>query len=215
MWQLCFTISDAPTVALLLFLCKYFDKLSHCYDGLKEINNDIPKTLRGAGKLIGLTNDHFTQYIVCQSCDSVFNSDFGYVMEHGQKVPNKYPHIAMPNHPFPSQRHPCGSLLMRTIRGRGGHGNVMLRPNKVYPYQSLIGALTMLMSRDGFLDCCEHWRKRVNTMPSHVLADIYEGKVWSDFFVVDGVSFLQSPYNLCFTMNVDWFQPFTHTSELL
>ena len=37
MWHLCFTISDAAIVALILFLCRYFGKLSHCYDGLKEL----------------------------------------------------------------------------------------------------------------------------------------------------------------------------------
>lgn len=85
---------------------------------------------------------------------------------------------------------------------------------RVFPYQSLKDALKILISRKGFLDHCEHWQTRGAKLPAGILGDIYEGAVWRDFFVVDGVSFLQSRYNLCFTLNVDWFQPFTHTRKL-
>ena len=180
-WQFCFTISDAAIVALLVLLCKYFEKLSaHCEGIVQKFSKGIPKTLRSAAKLIGLSNDHLTQYIVCPSCNSVFTSTL-VMLWNMVRVPNKCPHVAMPNHPFPSQRKPCGTLLMKAIRGKGGCGNIILQPNKVFPYQSLVYALTKLMSRKGILECCEIWRKRDTIIPSHVLADVYEGSVWRDF----------------------------------
>ena len=44
------------------------------------------------------------------------------------------------------------------------------------------------------------------------LSDIYNGKVWSDFLTISGQPFLQSPFSLALMLNVDWFQPFKHTT---
>ena len=114
---------------------------------VQKLSKGIPKALKSVAKFVGISKDHFIQHIVCPSCDSAFTSEFSYVMEHGERVPNKFPRVAMPNHPF----HPK-----------------------------------------------EGWSE-----------DQY-----GIIFVIDGNSFLQSSYNLCLTMNVDWFQPFTHTRKL-
>lgn len=216
-WQFCFIISDAAVTALIFFLSKFFKLISrNCNEGdtLQQFSNAFPKTLKGAMKLIGVSNENFTQYIVCPLCHSVYNYDFGYVIENNIRIPNCCIHVKMPNHPSAAYRQPCGVPLMKTVKGRGGSGNISLKPFRVFPYQSLKDALKILISRKGFLDHCEHWRTRGAKLPAGILGDIYEGAVWRDFFVVDGVSFLQSRYNLCFTLNVDWFQPFTHTRKL-
>ena len=44
-------------------------------------------------------------------------------------------------------------------------------------------------------------------IPDAHLADIYDGRVWSDF---QSSGFLEAPFCYLLTLNVDWFQPFTH-----
>ena len=39
---------------------------------------------------------------------------------------------------------------------------------------------------------------------------MYDGAIWKSFQVVDGEAFLQVPNNLCFKLNLDWFNPFEH-----
>ena len=68
-----------------------------------------------------------------------------------------------------------------------------------------------MLSRPGFLDHCEQWRNR--NIPDGILADIYDGRVWKEFKCVDGKPFLDIPYNFAFSVNIDWFQPFKHTTD--
>ena len=56
---------------------------------------------------------------------------------------------------------------------------------------------------------CEEWSNE-NRLPN-VLTDDYDGKIWSDFMVVNGKPFLKDPYKLSLRLNIDWFQPFDHT----
>ena len=65
-----------------------------------------------------------------------------------------------------------------------------------------------MVNRPNFLKKCEHWRH--TTRSPGVLTDIYDGKVWKDFMVVQGRPFLQLPNNLCLQLNVDWFTPYKH-----
>ena len=43
-----------------------------------------------------------------------------------------------------------------------------------------------------------------------MLADIYDGKIWSEFLCYKNQPFLFQPYSLGLTINVDWFQPYKH-----
>ena len=46
--------------------------------------------------------------------------------------------------------------------------------------------------------------------------DVYDGQLWKDFLEPDGEPFLTLPYNYyyyAFCLNVDWFQPFKHTTH--
>jgi len=49
------------------------------------------------------------------------------------------------------------------------------------------------------------WRKR--NVPNGFLADIFDGRVWKEWQVVNGEPFLAAPRNLAFMLNVDWFSP--------
>ena len=166
------------------------------------------KHFKGALSLLAIGNDTFTKFIVCPICDSVYDFKLGYTLERSVKVPKRCPHIAMPNHLTASQRQPCREFLMKTVRGSNGN---YLQPYKMFPYQSVKDGLIKLLFRKGFLECCEHWRKRDQTIPTGTLCDVFEGRVWCDFMAVDGVDFLKSHFSLCFTLKLT-LTGFSHVS---
>ena len=68
-----------------------------------------------------------------------------------------------------------------------------------------------LLSQPDFLKKCEEWCTRQQDPDN--LSDIYDGRVWQQFMVVNGIPFLSLPYNFTFSLNVDWFQPYNHTKH--
>ena len=77
--------------------------------------------------------------------------------------------------------------------------------------QSIVQSLQSLISRPNFLTNCEEWRHRIND--TELLCDIYDGRVWKEFLVVDGKPFLSEPHNFAYSLNIDWFQPFKHVTD--
>ena len=71
--------------------------------------------------------------------------------------------------------------------------------------------LLLNFSRMGFIERCEHWREREGTVDI-LFEDVYDGKVWRDFQIVNGRDFLSRPHCFGLMMNIDWFQPFKHTN---
>ena len=126
----------------------------------------------------------------------------------GVKVSKKCHHIAYPNHTQRSRRRECGTQLLKRVKSGRGY---KLVPLKVYPYQSLEKSLQRLVRREGFLDACEHWRGRSQSVPSSYLGDVYDGHVWHEFNSPSMFNFLTAPLSFLVTLNVDWFQPFSHT----
>ena len=53
---------------------------------------------------------------------------------------------------------------------------------------------------------CEQWRE--HQVEENIVADVYDGSIWSDFLTYKGDDFLNAPRSLAFAINVDWFQPF-------
>ena len=66
------------------------------------------------------------------------------------------------------------------------------------------------MQRPNFVTMCGAWRKRF--ILAETLNDVYDGQVWKDFMDPDGIAFLSLPYNFALSMNIDWFQPFKHST---
>lgn len=213
-WQFSYGISDAGVLAMLLFMYNLFRMISLQCEGriVELITNLFPKTFKSAFQLLGINITAFTEFIVCPKCSAVFNYISGYTTEAGRKTPNTCPYIKMPNHPHISQRRPCGAYLMKS--GKARNGSTILRPFKVFACQSLKTAMKNLINRTGFLDQCEHWRARYDSVPENLLGDIYDARVWREFMNVQGVDFLNTKYSFCFAINVDWFQPFTRTRKL-
>ena len=95
-----------------------------------------------------------------------------------------------------------GAILLKKVKTQKGF---KLIPKKVYPYQPLSNSITYLANKPGFLDSCEMWRSKMP--PDGYLTDIYDGNVWSEY---KANGFLKAPYCYLLTLNLDWFQPFTH-----
>lgn len=83
-------------------------------------------------------------------------------------------------------------------------------PRKLYIYNSIVRSLTRLVAREGFLDQCELWRSHGNS--GEFMTDIYDGQHWKDLQKFNEPPFLEIPGNLMLMLNVDWFQPFKHTT---
>ena len=127
------------------------------------------------------------------------------VTEDG-KESKKCSYVEFPNHPHVSKRKECGAILLKKVKALSG--NVSFQPNLVYCYKSLIDSLQEMLYRPNFLDMCEEWRS-----PPGMYNDIYDGKMWKDFQEVNGQPFLSLPYNIALNLNIDWFQPFSHTQH--
>ncbi len=71
-----------------------------------------------------------------------------------------------------------------------------------------------MYARPKFLTKCEEWRRTFSIdSTDFVCRDVFDGKIWNDFQNVNGHPFLSAPHNFCFTLNVDWFQPFKRTTH--
>ena len=166
----------------------------------------LPHTASSAHTYLWKTkDDDFIIYVVCPKCDSIYEYDDCVVFSEGRKQSKLCRHIAYPNHPHIRRRQECGAQLLKPIKtGR----DYKLVPIKEYPYQSLHNSFCYLVRKDGFLSACGG---RLSSIPDSHLGNIYDGHVWHDFSSPSAGKFLESPHCYLMTMNVDWFQPFTHT----
>ena len=74
------------------------------------------------------------------------------------------------------------------------------------PFAKINSSFVLIKS---FYESFQKWRQHV--VPDDLMGDVYDGDVWTKKFQgVDQSNFVQTPFNLMFFMNVDWFQPFTH-----
>ena len=51
---------------------------------------------------------------------------------------------------------------------------------------------------------------KTRSIPTGMMADVYDGAVWRSFLTIDGEEFLSSRYAVGLLINVDWFQPYKH-----
>ncbi|KAG2191502.1 hypothetical protein INT47_010971 [Mucor saturninus] len=93
----------------------------------------------------------------------------------------------------------CGADLFKPSR------NVAL-PKKVYMYNSLISALSVLFCRPGFESSINHWRHRQQV--AGMMFDVYDGAKWSNLEDSNGQQFVAHERSIMLTLNIDWFQPF-------
>ena len=117
LWQFVFKASNAAIVAFLKILkhiLLYFGQIFHC-DQLKKVGDKFSLTIKTAHQIISLQNNDFESFVVCSSCNSVY--EFGDYIERSligcQNVSKKCRHVYYPYHPHASRRTPCGTLLLK------------------------------------------------------------------------------------------------------
>ncbi|CAB4011940.1 Hypothetical predicted protein [Paramuricea clavata] len=169
----------------------------------------FPGTLYYFRKEIGLVNDVFVKYVVCPKCHALYEFNKCHHREGTSRVSNKCTFVRLPNHRQQWRRQKCNATLLKEVTLKDE--NKKLYPHQTYCYKSIIESLRVLVKRSNFTYHCELWRQREVRSVSQVMCDVFDGRVWRDFQVVNDVPFLAAPRNYAFMLNVDWMQPFKHT----
>ena len=97
---------------------------------------------------------------------------------------------------------------MKTVRTSSE--STVIYPWSLYCYKSLIEFLQRMLLREWFFETREEWRHR--NVESDSLEDVHDAQLSMEFLVFDWVAFLSVPFDFALSLNVDWFQPFKHTS---
>ena len=71
-------------------------------------------------------------------------------------------------------------------------------------------SLQNLALKPGFIEKCESTR---NMFCSSGLSDVFDGRIWKIFQEVDNKPFLSAQHNYGLLLNIDWLQPFEHTTH--
>lgn len=207
MWQTTCKVSDNGVEWLLRFLFQFLHTvgLTCNNDFLIKLALMFPSSLYVARQFIKFDRDNFTKFAVCPKCCTLYHLDSCTVYVGNQKVPR-----ICSVKPFAKGRiGECGATLARKVTLE--NSKVYFYPHKLYCVSSIINQVESLLKRPGIPEMCEQWRLR--NVEEGVMADIYDGQIWKDFLCYKGKDFLNSPRNLAFRINVDWFQPFKHRKD--
>ena len=211
LWQTTFKVSDVGLSVLLKFLSMFLSLIATVLrlESLKAFATSLPTSVAGGKKVIGTNMDKFSKWVCCPSCHARYDlKDCLEKLPNGDVVSKKCQYVRFPRHPHKSRRKPCGTTLLKTMRT--AHGSTSLYPRMLYCYKSLIESLQHLLMQPKFVSRCEEWRHR--NEKEDTFSDVYDGQLWKDFLIYDGKPFLSVPFNFALSLNVDWFQPFKHTS---
>ena len=209
-----YSLSESCVKALLLLMVVLIKIVGTAF-GAKNADVDsflaiFPTSEHSLRTIAGIHRGcDFKQYICCPQCYKTYPELRHWtIYSHSKPEDFLCDHVAYPRHPHTSQRTKCGTVLLK----RFNTGlSTFLRPVKVYPYRSLLSSLTELLTRADTLQLCNQWILRTSKNP-HVMVDIYDGQIWKDNLVINSRPFLSQPNNLGLSLNVDWFQPFQHSS---
>ena len=204
--QSVFKVSNRAVKYLLAFLKYFIQVIGEFFNtpSIVNLSHKLPQTFTSAETLICNSKSDFTSFVVCPKCDSIYHPDDCIRNVFGVKESLQCLH-----QPNPNRRNKCNTVLLKKVK----YGNSFkLMPKKAYPYYSLQKSLDRLSQSTNFIHICEDWRKRCTTSSQFLsMFDVYDGQVWHDFTCDKYGKFLHNPFCYLLTMNVDWFQPFTHT----
>ena len=80
---------------------------------------------------------------------------------------------------------------------------------------SLIQYLKLFLNRPGFDNFCSQWKSNSNRDSIYKDNIMFDGQVWKDFKVYNGVPFLSEPFTYGLMLNVDLFKLCKHTKYSL
>lgn len=197
-------VSNKAIEFLLRFLHLFFSVLGRFSPFLKTLHDLFPQSLHAMYKSVKY-EDNFKKYIVCLKCSKLYTYNESIETIGRQKSSKLCNWVRYPEHPHASRRSPCQTLLLKTVIFRSG--NKILYPFKTYCYKSVQSTLQDFLLRPQFYASCQHWKSK----PQSTLSEVYAGRVWNEFQTMNGLPLLAGSLTLAVTLNVDWFQPFTHT----
>lgn len=195
LWQAIFKIPNNAIHIVIKMLNVLFNSIGN---GLQ-----FPSSLYTMRKYLGLTNDSFEKYVVCPKCVALYKFKDCVQRVEGKNISKLCSNIPFGYHRQQHRRHRCNEQLLEETTTPAG--KPVLRPFKVYCYNSIKQCLQVMVKRNNFENNCETWR----SIPQHntYLNDIYDGLIWRKF--MDNGFFKERDYG--FILNLDWFQPFKHT----
>jgi len=209
-----FHLPDKCIDFLLKFLYAFLSIIGNFSPMVKKIAQQLPPTLHIMKKKLGLPNK-FMKYTVCRKCLSIYSYKECLNRVSPTTSSKRCTYVPYPEHPHPRKRQPCNAALLKPVEFSSG--NTKFYPHLVYCYKSLKESLQDLLLKSDFVSNCQLWRKKTHTDES-ILNDIYDGNIWKQFFNVTetpliNYSFSVNKYSFGLALNIDWFQPYTHTTS--
>ena len=203
-WKSAFFISDSAFIFVLFLIKSILYLLSSCEFG-KTLYKQFPANMYQIDKFISFDKDSFIKYVVCSKCFCLYNFEDCVTRVEGKDVSKTCSNVLFPRHPMAHYRRPCGETLLKFVCINGTN---KLVAKKTFCYKKIKESLHSLVKRDNFEEICRKWKER--NVPDKVLMDIYDGRVWKEF--EQKHNFFDSDRNYALMLNVDWFQPFKHTT---
>lgn len=209
-----FRLPDKSMDYLLRFIYTFLCIVGTFSSFIKMLVRELPPTLHIIHKKVGLPNS-FKKFIVCTKCSSIYEYKDCVNRITSVAASKHCTYIAYPHHPHLQKRQPCNTVLLKTVEFTSGR--TILYPRLLYCYKSLKDSLQELLLNAEFVSNCHLWKKQTHTDCTN-LNSIYDGNIWKEFFnVVESpsikYSFSTNKYSFGFSLNIDWFQPYTHTTS--
>ena len=188
---------------LLSSLKRFFETLALTNHWFSAFSVAFPGSLYLFQRAISLTGDKFSKYVVFPNCSSIYTFKDCYRLVGNHNLSKTCTFVCFANRRQRRMRKPCGAILLKEVTLSGG--TTRLYPHKLFCFKSLVETLTQFVKRPGLIERCELWSAH------RIMCDVFEGRIWKEFQVFNGSSFLASRRNYALMLNVDWMQPFEHT----
>ena len=200
-FQAVFYSPERVMEVLLLFLYTFFLTLGTLSLPADHLAKMFPRSIHRLKVYTGTNKLQSQKYVVCRKCNSIYT--FNQCVERSSSKTCTF--CKYPDHPFHHLRQSCGALLLKTVEVSGGRK--ILYPFLTYCYLGPQHSMQMLLKKQEFVELSRHWNEKESM---HLLADVYDGNIWSEFKEVNGHSFLSDPFSFGLMINIDWFLPYKH-----
>ena len=149
--------------------------------------------------LLGTPNESFVRYVTCGKCYKVYRISDCTELVGSTVVPK------LCTHKNSARSRLCNGALVKRVELCK---KTIYYPMKVYCYTPLYKYIQSLLSRPGFPQMCDHWKKEHRE--EGVYQDVYDGNIWREFQTYNGRPFLAEPFTYGLMLNIDWFKPCKH-----
>ena len=205
--QSSYRLSNAVIACIFSFLSTFLCVLGRFSSKCNEIAKAFPNSMYLAKKKF-CDKFNFKRYAVCRKCHQIY--PLGQCLEifAGRQRPKSCSFQRFPKHTQRRMREECRTPLLKIVKLPSEKR--IFYPYLTYCYLGLKIALKNFVRKPNFLSQCNEWQAR--SVPCESLMDVYDGKVWSEFQSEDHQKFLLDSNSLAFMLNIDFFQPFKHTT---